>query len=33
MTPSQEFELDEANEMRGTFVANKSNTSCLLSDN
>ena len=33
MMPSQEFELDEADEMRGTFVANKSNTSCLLGDN
>ena len=33
MMPSQELELGEADEMRGTFVANKSNTSCLLGDN
>lgn len=33
MMPSQEFELDETDEMRATFVANKSNTSCLLDDN
>ena len=33
MMPSQEFELDEADEMRTTFVVNKSNTSCLLDGN
>ena len=33
MMPSQELRLGEADKMRGTFVANKSNMSCLLGDN